>query len=540
MDMPLPQLNVLDPTARQPEPLVDGADAKGLVTLIRPARVSSAGTWNIPLTPPLGLAYLAGMLAHHGVEVRAIDAMAEAVDQFIKEDGFLYQGLTIPQIVERIDPASTVIAISCMFTQDWPYTRRLVQAIRDRFPTALLVAGGEHMSALTDFSLRDCPQLDLCVVGEGEETILELVRAAGDWQRLAQVPGVVFVDRSQPDAPLVRAPARARIRAVDDIPWPAWDLFPVEVYLSTNNAFGVHRGRSMAILATRGCPYKCTFCSNPQMYGKLWAPREPKAVLAEMEHYIDRYGAENFDFYDLTMVLRKEWILEFCRLIEERGLQFTWQLPSGTRSEVIDDEVAAALYRTGCRNITYAPESGSAETLKRIKKQVHLDRLVASIRSALRQGIHVKCNILIGFPWEPRRSVLESAWLSWKLAVLGIDAVEVMLFTPYPGTELFDELQADGTIPELGDDYFRSMAAFLDPFVPSRYCRTIGGRELIAWRSMIMLSFFALSFALRPWRLVRLVKNVIVQKSETVVENRLAAILRRPKPQAAGVLRADA
>src|SRR5262249_6972104 len=159
--------------------------------------------------------------------------------------------------------------------------------------------------------------------------------------------------------------ARKRIRNVDDLPLPAWDGFPMEEYLSTRNGNGVYRGRAMGILATRGCPYKCTFCSNPSMYGNLWMPRSPAKVLDEIELYIKKYNAQNIDFYDLTFVLRKSWILEFCREIERRGLVFTWQLPTGTRSEVIDREVSEALYRTGCRNITYAPESGSPETLKR-------------------------------------------------------------------------------------------------------------------------------------------------------------------------------
>lgn len=502
-----------------------------LLTLIRAARISSAGTWNIPLTPPLGLAYVAAAVRQQGYRVQCIDAMAEKPDQFLRDEGYLYQGLTEEEVLERIDPESTVIGLSCMFTQDWPYTKGLLRMIRAKFPHALLVAGGEHITALCEFSLRDCSELDVIVRGEGEATMAELMQVSDRPEAFRGVQGLAFLDRSGPAPVYVETPPRARLRDPDQLPWPAWDLLPVEVYASTDNAFGVHRGRSMAILATRGCPYKCTFCSNPQMYGNLWMPREAVKVADEIEHYVKQYGAENIDFYDLTMVLRREWVLEFCRELERRKLNITWQLPSGTRSEVIDDEVAAALYRTGCRNVTYAPESGSAETLKKIKKQVKIDRVIASIKAAIRQKIHVKCNIIIGFPDEDRRSIRQTLLLCWKLALLGIDAVEVMLFTPYPGTELFDELRKDGTIPEFSDGYFRSMAAFLDPFVPSKYCRNISGRELIFWRSLMMLSFFAILFTLRPWRLFSLIRSLFRDKSETVVENRLGALVRRPKPK---------
>src|SRR5262249_38566659 len=138
-----------------------------------------------------------------------------------------------------------------------------------------------------------------------------------------------------------RTAPRQRIRDVDAIPRPAWHLFPVSNYLDGGFTYGVNLGRSMPILATRGCPYQCTFCSSPAM----WTTR----------------------YYALTAIIKRDWILAFCRELERRGLDITYQLPTGTRSEVLDEEVLAALYRTGCRNICYAPESGSPETLARIK-----------------------------------------------------------------------------------------------------------------------------------------------------------------------------
>ena len=97
---------------------------------------------------------------------------------------------------------------------------------------------------------------------------------------------------------------------------------------------------------------------------------------------MDKYGATNFDFYDLTAIVKRSWIIDFTNLILERKMKFTWQLPSGTRSEAIDDQVSRLLYDSGCRNMSYAPESGSPEVLKRIKKVVKLDRLEESVRGA--------------------------------------------------------------------------------------------------------------------------------------------------------------
>jgi radical SAM superfamily enzyme YgiQ (UPF0313 family) len=509
------------------------------VVLVRPARVSSKGTWNIPFTPPLGIAYLAAVVREDGFRISIVDAMAEAPQQYLVEGNYIYQGLTIDETVARIPADATIIGVSSMFTQEWIYARTLIKAIRRRFPEALLVAGGEHISACTEYALRDCPELDLGVRGEGEETFRDIARAIDDIDQVHRVAGVAWIDRDSPNEPYHQAPKRERIRAVDDLPLPAWDLFPFENYLDSDNAFGVNRGRSLPLLGTRGCPYKCTFCSNPSMYGNLWQARDPKLVVDEIEHFQKLYNIQNVDFYDLTMVLKKQWVLDFCRMVVERNLNITWQLPTGTRSEVIDDEVAAALYRSGCRNVSYAPESGSERMLVKIKKKVNLDRLKESVRASIRQKLHVKCNLIIGFPDETRRSLFDTLLFAWQMAWLGIDAVECMVFTPYPGSQLYDELRAEGRVPaELNDDYIRSMAAFLDPFVPSKYCKGLNGYELLAWRWMIMLSFFALSFTLRPWRLVRLGINLFRRKAETVVENRLSAMLRRPKPKSASVVEA--
>lgn len=497
----------------------------GLVTLIRPARVSSRGCWSVPFTPPVGLAYLAAVLREADAEVRVIDGIAEGVHQFLHDDTFYFQGLTIPQILERIDPSTQLIGVSCMFSQDWPYARRLLMAIRRHLPNVTLVAGGEHVTALAEESLRGCRGLDAIVLGEGEETIVDLATCPADRSHWRNVNGLAFLDGEQ----FVQTQPRARIREVDELPWPAWDLFPMETYLSSDNMYGVNRGRTIGVVATRGCPYKCTFCSNPKMYGKAWEARSPKLVLDEIEHLVRTYNVQNVDFYDLTMVLKREWILEFARNMIERGIKITWQLPSGTRSEIIDDEVAAALYQTGCRNLCFAPESGSRDTLIRIKKKVDLKNMMRAIRAAQRQGIRAKCNIIIGFPHETRRHLMESVWFCWKLAVMGVDAAETMVFSPYPGTELFDQLRREGVIQELDDEYFEKLSTFLDPFKTSRYCKHVGGVELAAWRIFNMASYMAISFALRPWRLARLVWNVLHNKSETVIEHRLGVFLHRKK-----------
>jgi hypothetical protein len=124
-------------------------------------------------------------------------------------------------------------------------------------------------------------------------------------------------------------------------------------------------------------------------------------VVAEIKHYVAQYQASNFDFQDLTAVIKKSWIVEFCEQLIAERLPISWQLPSGTRSEALDDEVLRLLVRSGCTNITYAPESGSEATLLRIKKKVDRDRIVRSMRSAVRPAATSRRTSSSGSPATP-------------------------------------------------------------------------------------------------------------------------------------------
>ena len=118
-------------------------------------------------------------------------------------------------------------------------------------------------------------------------------------------------------------------------------------------------GRTMPILGTRGCPYQCTFCSNPMMWTTRYTMRNPVKVVDEMEWLVKQFKINSVDFMDLTAIVKKNWILDFCRELSIRKLNVTWNLPTGTRSEALDDETLKAIFEAGCTFLSYAPESGS-------------------------------------------------------------------------------------------------------------------------------------------------------------------------------------
>jgi radical SAM superfamily enzyme YgiQ (UPF0313 family) len=197
-----------------------------------------------------------------------------------------------------------------------------------------IVAGGEHVTGMGEYSLRDCDALDCWVLGEGEDTIVELVEAKKSNKVLGNIPGLAYRVADE-----IRVNSRrTRIRGVSKIPWPEWELFPLNAYFNADMHFGVESEVTIPVLASRGCPYLCTFCSSPQMWGTRWEARLPEELLDEIEFYMDRYNATNFDFFDLTAIIRKDWIVAFCKLIIQRGLKINYELSVGTRSEALDDD----------------------------------------------------------------------------------------------------------------------------------------------------------------------------------------------------------
>ncbi|MGH8008333.1 MAG: B12-binding domain-containing radical SAM protein, partial [Candidatus Binatia bacterium] len=405
----------------------------------------------------------------------------------------------------------------------WPCIEELITGIRRAFPDTPLIVGGEHATATWQYILESCPGVTGVGLGEGEETICDLAKWADQGGELDTIPGIAYRREGQ----AVTTGPRTRIRSVDDIPLPAWDLTPLEAYLDNSYSFGVDLGRSMPLLATRGCPYRCTFCSSPLMWTTRYYMRSPGQVVDEIESYLHRYKTTNIDFYDLTAIIKKEWILQFCDEILRRGLKFTWQLPTGTRSEALDGEALPKLFAAGCRNLTYAPESGSDRTLQEIKKKVHLPRMIESMQAAKRAGLSLKCNLIIGFPKERRVDVWRTLRFALKMAWLGVDDVPLYMFSPYPGTELYEYLRSNGAIPQMDNDYFRSLTCINDFSQSSRYCERISPLELNCYRIVGMMAFYAVSFLRHPSRLLRTIRHIWSRSPSTILEQRLIELLRR-------------
>jgi radical SAM superfamily enzyme YgiQ (UPF0313 family) len=499
------------------------------VTFVRAPLVSRVGALNNEVVPSLGCAYVAGYIRKFGYDTELVDGVAlglNRVQPLARHPGFQLQGGSIDDVVARVPAHTDVIGVSCMFSAEWVVVRRLICALRERFPDRLIVAGGEHVTALAEYSLRDCPQLDVVVKGEGEHVFYELLEAygQGDWRDVA---GIAFLR----DGRFVDNGGHKRIREPQDVPWPWWPDGYLEAFWEAGKSYGVRTGRDMPMLATRGCPYQCTFCSSPQMWTTRYVMRDVHDVVAEIQHYVAKYRITSIQLYDLTAFVRKDFTVALCNELLAAGIRLRWSLPSGTRSEALDSETLRLLKQSGCEYLAYAPESGSQRSLKKIKKRIHLDRMVASIREARAQGIVLRTNLIIGFPHETRRDVFATLFFGLRMAILGVDEVPYFIFSAYPGTEIFRELQAAGRI-RLNDDYFMQLVSFNGKFSNLRprgvTNPNLSAFELASLRLLFMLANYSISYLLRPWRIWRTLRNLATgEGSATVLENRLQDAFHR-------------
>jgi anaerobic magnesium-protoporphyrin IX monomethyl ester cyclase len=506
------------------------------VTLIRPPKITSDFSPHTQSgVPPIALACLAAVVEEAGHDVVVIDAYGEAPDLAVDIPGTNLNtvGLTAADIALRVPRRTDVIGVTCMFSQDWLYAKHVIAAVHAAAPEALVVVGGEHVTADPEHVLRTAPAVGACALGEGEETLVELVEAIAERRDLGTVAGLVLRDA---DGSARRTPPRGRVRAIDDLPWPAWHLVPtLAVYLDNHFGYEEQNRRAMPMMATRGCPYRCTFCSSPSMWGTNWLARDPRNVVEEIKFYRERYAIEHVEFYDLTAIVDRRWILEFTRLLSAENLPITWRLPSGTRSEALDEDVLRAMVASGCEAIVYAPESGSPRTLERIKKKVKPERMLASMRAAVRAGMHVRAHFIMGMPGQTLSEVAETFLFIARIAWVGVHDVNTYFFYPYPGSEMYRALVAEGKIDPRSPAYdellagacftdFKAIRSWSERFTP-------GMLRFFCLGSMAF--FYVVSFLFWPWRPLQSLWRVGRGRPFTWLERFLHAgfrqyVLRRP------------
>ncbi len=301
----------------------------------------------------------------------------------------------------------------------------------------------------------------------------------------------------------------------------------MENYLARGLNYHIKRGRTIPMLATRGCPYRCTFCSNSNMWGNPWVTRSPRAIVDEMEHHIKHYKADNFVFSDLTVVVSKDPVVKLCNEIINRKIAVTWQLPT-LRTEDIDRSVIEIMYKAGCRELDFSLESGSKDLLDSVNKRNDPQKIARLIKEAVRIGMNMSINIILGLPKEGLRDFFKTYFLVMKLALAGLQEVNVFPFTPYPGSRLFEEFVGNKKI-KLNDEYFLGLFGYADLGRAVSWSGHFGPRTLSFMRLFLLFNFYAAMFISHPLRLCRLITNTLTGRPTTKLEGVLSKLYKNIK-----------
>lgn len=495
-----------------------GAHGRLKVGLLRPPKVvNPASLGVVPSVAPLGLAYIAAAVRSAGYPVQLVDAAGEDLDaygEFMTSLGPMGRiGLTPEAAIARLDPATAVVGLSLMFLHEWPQVRDMAAAARSRFPGAVVVLGGETATACSSLLLEDLPEVDYIVRGEGERTMVALLDQLEAGCRPGSGDGLVARTACEHGAGLP-----VRIRSLIEVDRPAWDLVPLENYFA-RSPYGTDRGRMMPMLASRGCPYKCSFCSSPQMWTTRYSVRDPDDLADEMAEYVDRYGVENFNFHDLTAITKRQWTLDLCDALDRRGLDVTWQLPIGTRSEALDEVVLRRLAETGCRNVTYAPETGSRRMLAVFDKRLDLDRMLESVAAAERVGLRTHMNFIIGHHAETWKDLWHTFTFAMRAAWAGCDDMSPIRFAPYPGSADWEHLVRAGRA-RLDDGVVYGGVNRAGKQTPSWNDR-MSSTQLRVAQFALFACFYAVRFSKRPARVLQLLSAMGPGKEETHLDELL-------------------
>ncbi|CAG0943196.1 anaerobic magnesium-protoporphyrin IX monomethyl ester cyclase [Anaerolineae bacterium] len=388
-------------------------------------------------TPHLGLAYLAAVSEQHGDEVRVFDMDVEDVKltDFVRE----YQ----PDIVGITSNTPQV-------KQGW-YAAREIKSVAD-IP---IVQGGPHVSALPEESASR-PEIDIVARGEGEDTWINLCEVvertkSSDPKFQARdlldpanklLDGVLGITYQALDGKVKHTHERPAIADLDALPFPAYHFFKMERYTSLQPAMdAIDMGKSFSMMTSRGCPYRCTFCSQSVMAEK-WRARSPESVVKEWRHLVHDLGAQEIGILDDSANINRKRLHDLCtRLIEEKLNHVPWILINGIRANLADEELLKHMKDAGLLRLAFGVETGDEDILESIDKRVTHDQIRAAFKNAKKVGLETVGFFIIGLPGDNEETMEKTIKFACELDPL---VANFSMMTPYPGTKVWEQVHRNG------------------------------------------------------------------------------------------------
>jgi len=371
---------------------------------------------------PLNLAYLASYLRYKkpNIKIKVLDC-----------EGL---GLHYEQIREEIKKISPDVVAITAPTPAFAQVLEVCRLIKNISKNIITVVGGPHPTALPQETVRE-KNIDIAVIGEGEVTFYELIKAIDKKNNLSEVAGIFFKNKR---GKAIETAKRELVKDLDSLPYPARDLFPLHLYFPppTKRMSDKKAGN---MITSRGCCYRCTYCMASFIWQRKVRFRSNKNVLDEIEECKNKYGIGEFNFHDELFTINKKRTIEFCHEIEKRKLDIAWVCMC--RVDYLDSETLRAMKRAGCKKIMFGFESGSQMILDKMKKRVALEKAEEAVQLVRKAGIKSAGNFMFGNIGETEGTIRDSIDLAKKL---NTDTMAFFIASPYPGTEFYDTAKKEG------------------------------------------------------------------------------------------------
>lgn len=373
------------------------------------------------LMPPLGLAGLAAYVEQYGFRADIIDCFAhpdsdERIDEYVRRYRPRFVGAT------------------CV-TAGFLDAARTFRRIKEFSPGTCCLAGGPHVSALRERIIRDYPEVDYVVVGEGETPLRRLMEADGDPEGIA---GLVYRD----DGRVVFSGFQKELLDLDALPLPAYDKiagFPQHYQLPI---FNYPRTPNASCISSRGCPYQCSYCDR-SVFRRSFRYNCADYLYRHLQSLRERFGVRHINFYDDQFTFNRDRVVAFCRRMIDEPLGMTFNCV--VRAEHVDPELLALMKQAGCWMISLGIETGDPDLLAQHRQNADLELMSRTIHDIHRAGIRVKGLFMIGLPGETEASFRRTMAYVFSLP---IDDLNVAKFTPFPGSPLYENIHALGRFEE--------------------------------------------------------------------------------------------
>jgi radical SAM superfamily enzyme YgiQ (UPF0313 family) len=393
-----------------------GAKDKNNMILLMTTAPPENGAWYLgKRLPPIGLMYVAAALEKADFKVQMLD-------------NYLMKKPTseIKQLVKNLNPQ--IVGITCG-SATYPRCVETAKAIKETLPNCNIVVGGWHASYMPDSILANA-EIDYVVMGEGERAMTQLATAItnGNEPAAVTIPGVACRRqgkniKNQPKF----------IENIDEIPYPARHLLPLELYDRTIEYLNVKPADVMSI--SRGCVFNCGFCETRKLWGNMCRAFSPQRVIGEIQDLISKYGTKGIYFINDNFTLRKKETIELCNLMIENKLDLEWVCD--TRVDIVDQDRLEIMSKAGCKTIWFGVESGSQKMLQQIGRNTTLEQIENAFKLCRKNEIQTACSFMLGLPGETLKDMEASLKFAKKLEP---DWCQFNIFIGCPDSKLYQEL----------------------------------------------------------------------------------------------------